>query len=124
MNTLSIKEVKQTLNKLPLETINILLVGCDKNCNLKPLEDVNNSKKTLKKYQEILANIIVELNDIEIYKNAIDIIDSFTKIDNDIASINEELKPIEKERKERRDKIKELTEEKNALIHVKTKELK
>ena len=123
MENFNQNDVKQALSNLPLEIINRLLVACNKDCELLPLDDAHSPRKALKNNQEKLTQFIVEFDDYDRYNRAKEIADSLTQIDNNIKDIKEELKPIEAQCKELKAKIKELKEEKQKEIDAKVKEL-
>ncbi|MDJ0596516.1 MAG: hypothetical protein QNJ72_42210 [Pleurocapsa sp. MO_226.B13] len=116
MTKLDQKSVKDTLSKLPLKLINILLVDCDKDCHFEPSDDAHSSRKALKNNREKLTNFIVKFDDHKTYNLAKDLADSLTPIDNNIEDLEEEIKPTKAQ-------IKKLKAEKQALIDEKAKEL-
>ena len=124
MTKLDLKEVKQTVSKLPLELINILLVDCgDTNCNLNPLDDFNNSRTTLKRNREKLVNYIVDSNAVATYNQAKDLANALIEYDDLIKAKEEEHAPIKAQYKEANAEIKQLKKDKETLIKHKVNEL-
>lgn len=115
--------VNATFSKLPLEIINRLLVACNKDCELLPLDDAHSPRKALKNNREKLTRFIVEFDDCDTYNRAKEIADSLTQKESLIEDLKEELKPIEGQCKELKVQIKQLKAEKQALIDGKVKEL-
>ena len=123
MTNLNLKEVKQIVSKLPLELINVLFVSCDKNCSLTPLDDFNNSQTTLKRNREKLAYSIVDSNAVDTYNQAKDLANALTECDDLIKAKEEEHALIKAQYKAANAEIKQLKEDKEALIERKINEL-
>ena len=123
MTTLNLKEVKQTVNKLSLNLIIRLLVSCDKNCSLIALDDANNTRTILKRNRDKLAYLIFDSNAVDIYNQAKDLANALTECDDLIKAKEEEHAPIKAQYKVANAEIKQLKEDKKALIERKINEL-
>ena len=135
MTQLDRKIVKQTINKLPLDLINRLLVVADKDCDLFSNNDadcpgrelgpnpeqlsqylVDSPAKELTAKRKKLINHIIKSNDVKTFNEAKALADSLAKYDNEIESIKQTIK-------EERAQLKTLNNDRNEVINDLVSEL-
>lgn len=138
MTQLDSQIVKQTINKLPLDIINRLLVVADKDCDLFSNNNADSPGRELSPNPEGLSQYLVdspakeltakrkklikyitdsnESNDIDTFNKAKGLADSLARYDNEIESIKQTIK-------EERTQLKTLNNDRNEVINDLVSEL-